>query len=129
MYKLVVVTPERKVFEGDVNSIVVRTIAGDIGVLKGHASYVVPIDTGVLKVVLENGAKFAAVSGGFLRVAKAQTTILTNTCEWAEEIDVDRAEIAQAKEQERIESNNGNIDLAELKLKRAINRIDVAGRK
>lgn len=129
MYKLVVVTPERKVFEGEVKSIVVRTVVGDIGVLAGHASYVAPIDTGRLNVVSENGSKLAAVSGGFVRVAKNQTTILTNTCEWADEIDVERAKTAQEKAEKRINSKHGDIDVAELKLKRALNRIDVAGDK
>lgn len=128
MYKLVVVTPERVVFDGEVKSIVARTISGDIGILKGHIGYVTPLDTGELKVNFEDKTRIAAVSGGFLRVGKDQTTILTDTCEWADEIDLERAKLAEEKAKKKLADKSVEADIAELKLKRAINRIRVASR-
>ena len=70
----------------------------------------------------------AATSGGIIKVSKEKTTILVQTCEWADEIDVERAEAAKATAEARISAANDDKDilLAEAKLKRALNRIDTS---
>lgn len=128
-YHLIVVTPERVVFDGEAQSIVVRTICGDIGILKGHSPYVSPLSIGRLKIVdAQGGERIAAVAGGMLRVSADETMILTDTCEWAEEISVERAKEAELRAKEYLEhpTELHTPEIAEIKLQRALNRIKIA---
>ena len=73
----------------------------------------------------------AALSGGAVRVAPESTSILANAAEWAEEIDVEWAKRSEAdalrkKEQSKTQHE---LELAELKLKRALNRLRVSSMK
>lgn len=124
-YNLIINNPEREFFRGEVDKIVVRGIEGDIGILKGHANLVTPLSTGVLQIFMDGEKKYAALSGGFMKVDKQNTTILAATCEWADEINVDRATISQQQAEEKIKTakSKHEIDIAELELKRSIARI------
>lgn len=133
-YHLTVMTFDRKVFDGEVTSIAVRTVEGEIGILKGHENYVAPLSIGRLKIVLPEGEqKLAAISEGIIKVdKKGGTTIITGTCEWADEIDIERAKAAQKVAEKYIENPTElhTVEVAEIKLKRALNRIEIAqGRK
>ena len=81
-------------FEGDVDRIVVRTSQGDVGILPNHVPYIAALGIGAL-IIIQNGEKrIAAIAGGFVDVTKEGTTILARSCEWADEIDVNRANSA-----------------------------------
>lgn len=127
-FKLSIVTPDKIFFEGDVEQIITRTTEGDVGILKGHEPYIAIMDIGVLKLKIDGVYKLAALSGGFMKVSKQHTSIIANACEWQDEIDVERAKIAQQKASELLKSSD-NIDkikLAEIQLKKALNRLLVA---
>lgn len=127
-YKLKIVTPEKIFFDGETEQITIRTTEGDIGILANHIKYVCNIIAGALKVKQESGEyRIAALSEGILKVSENGVTILASTAEWADEIDLERAERAKAKA-ENILSDKSRIDdfdRAEIKLKRALTRISV----
>lgn len=100
---------------------------GDKGILARHEDYVAALPIGKLKVKIDGNFKIAAISEGTIKVSRDKTVILTQSCEWAEEIDVERAKAAKAKAEERMkqaENDEKAYLLAEYKLKRAINRIE-----
>lgn len=127
-FKLQIITPEKTVFDGDIEQVIVRTTVGDVGILKGHEPYCAAIGVGQMRVMVNGEFRRAATSGGIIKVSKELTTILVQTCEWADEIDVERANNAKAAAEERIKAAQSDNDLllAEAKLKRALNRIDTA---
>ncbi|HAN43977.1 MAG TPA: ATP synthase F1 subunit epsilon [Ruminococcaceae bacterium] len=127
-FHLQIVTPDGLKFDGQVENIVVRTTEGDVGILKNRSDYMAAISVGPLKVKQDGQYRLAAVSGGFLSVTKDITRIVATTFEWADEIDKERALNAKAKAQERLNSKKSDFDIqmAELKLKRALNRINIA---
>ena len=128
VFHLSIVTPDRLFFDGDVERVVVRTVSGDVGVLKGHAKYISSLGTGRLRVRTESGERVAALSGGFIKVNGDKTQILATTCEWEDEIGLERAKRAEQRARELLKSAQGQSeqDIVELKLKRALNRINIA---
>ncbi len=128
VFHLTVVTPERMFFDGEVERVVVRTVSGDIGILKGHAKYISALGIGMMRIKTADGEKTAALAEGFVKVDGDHTTVLATTCEWADEIDVARAKRAEDRARAALKSASGRTehDIAELKLKRALNRIRVA---
>jgi len=113
---------------GEVERVIVRTTSGDVGILKGHINYIAPLAIGAMKIVMaDKKERIAAIAGGMIKVDKTGTTILTNTCEWAEEIDVERARDAEKRAREYIDKPTQlhTEEIAKLKLKRALNRIDI----
>ncbi|MCI5578778.1 MAG: ATP synthase F1 subunit epsilon [Oscillospiraceae bacterium] len=127
-FKLQIITPEKTVFDGETEQIIVRTTVGDVGILNGHEPYCAAISIGQMRIMIDGKFRRAATSGGIIKVSKEKTTILVQTCEWADEIDVERAEAAKATAEARISAANDDKDilLAEAKLKRALNRIDTS---
>ena len=127
-FKLQIITPEKKVFDGETEQIIVRTTVGDVGILNGHEPYCAALGVGHMRIMINGEFRRAATSGGIIKVSKESTTILVQTCEWADEIDVERAEAARDAAEERKKSAHSDRELmlAEAKLSRALNRIDTA---
>lgn len=128
-FELQIVTPNGIKYEDNAQIVIVNTTEGQMGIMKGHIDCVAPIETGLLRVKYEDGSqRVAAVSGGFASVTKGRTRLVAISCEWADEIDVARAEQAAQIAQERIAKNKSKHDvlLAKRKLKRSLNRIEVA---
>jgi len=126
-YLLRIFTPEKVFFEGETEQIVVRTSDGDLGVLAGHENYVSDLPAGPFKVKINGKYKVAAISGGVLKVSKDATTILALAAEWADEIDLEWARRSQADAEKRLKETKSDFEQrrAELKLKRALNRLKV----
>ena len=131
-FRLRILTPEGIVFDGEAEMITVRTTVGDKGILARHEPYVAALGIGQAKVRIDGETRIAAVSSGIIEVSKDVTTLLAQSFEWADEIDLQRAEKAQQMAEENIErykNDKRRLDIAEYKLKRAINRINVASLK
>lgn len=128
LFDLKILTPERLVFEGKAQKIVTRTTEGDIGIYARHIDYVAALSIGKLVVTFEEEVKTAALADGFISVTNGEVVILTDYLEWADEIDVNRAEKAKEKAENNLKtaSSNSQQDLEELKLKKAINRLNVS---
>ena len=129
-FKLQIITPEKKVFDGETEQIIVRTTVGDVGILNGHEPYCAALGIGQMRIMINGEFRRAATSGGIIKVSKEATTILVQTCEWADEIDVERAKRAKALAEEQIKAHASQkeFDRAEQKLRRALNRLVVAGK-
>ncbi|OPX91279.1 F0F1 ATP synthase subunit epsilon [Pelotomaculum sp. PtaB.Bin117] len=128
--RLDIVTPVKKIFSEDIRFFVAPGSEGELGILPDHAALITALKIGVLRIEQE-GKKFnIAVSGGFLEVRNSKATILATAAERAEDIDVDRAEAAKQRAEQRLAAKMPDLDVlrAELALKRAVNRLKAAGR-
>lgn len=126
-FRLQILTPDKLFFDGETDNLIVRTTVGDKGILARHEDYVAALPIGKMKVRIDGKFRVAAVSEGTVKVSRDKTVVLVQSCEWADEIDVDRAKAAKEKAEERLkaaEKDNNDYLLAEYKLKRAINRIE-----
>lgn len=125
---LKVLTADKSFFEGDVDRVVVRTTSGDVGILPRHIRYVAPIGIGGITIYQDGQKRIAAVSGGFVDVEDEITTIIARTCEWSDEIDLNRAKDAEKRAQDKMKSAEGQREMraAELRLKKAVNRIRIS---
>ena len=125
-YRLKIVTPDRLVYDEMAESLVARSITGDVCIMARHTEYISPLAIGQVKVKKKGEWRVASCSGGTLVVTGGNATIIADTFEWKDEIDLERAEKAKEKAEERMQSDGTEFEfkLAELKLKRAINRIN-----
>ena len=126
-FHLQIVTPDRLVFDGQAERIIVRTVQGDVCILARHIDYATPLGTGRAVVGREDGtARTAACSGGLLSVSGGEVRVMATTFEWAEEIDLERAQRAQEAAEKKLASLQHDDEayaIAEAKLKRALTRI------
>lgn len=127
-FQLKIVTPDGLEYEGAAEEVVVRTTSGDMGILAGHINCVAPLGMGRAMIVIDGQKRYAACIGGILSVHDGEVTLVPTTFEWADEIDVARAERAEKKAQALISdgSSDTEVAMAEAKLKRALVRKSVA---
>lgn len=129
-FLLEIVTPDKKFFEGQVEMLITRTSQGDIGILKGHENMVAPLSVGIIKI--KRGEEFtdAACSGGFMTVSQSRVTLITDSAEWATEIDADRAFAAMERAKAMLAQPSKGLDVerAEIALKKALNRLSLTDR-
>ena len=131
-FTLQIMTPDKVFYEGAVQRLIVRTTEGDVGILAKHEKYVAALQSGPIRVMTEDGKeRIAAISGGALRVAPDRTAILANAVEWAEDIDVDWAKRSEEDARRKVEASKTKheLDAAEAKLRRALNRLHVSSMK
>ncbi|WP_353893151.1 F0F1 ATP synthase subunit epsilon [Proteinivorax hydrogeniformans] len=122
------VTPEKKVYSGEVEMIIAKAIDGDIGILANHTPIVTPLDIDQLCIKQDGKKEYLAVGGGILEVSKDKVLVLAESAETPEEIDLQRAKEAKERAEKRLEDPDPDTNLtkAEIALKKAINRIEVA---
>lgn len=130
-FRLQIVTPSRTFYDDEVEMTIVKTTEGDLGVMKNHMLMVAPLSIGKVKIKKDGQFKEAAISEGFVQVESEYTRIITDSAEWPEEIDVNRAEEAKERAERRLASKNSDIDKvrAEIALRKALNRLDIADKK
>jgi F-type H+-transporting ATPase subunit epsilon len=128
--KLDIVTAERVVYTGDVDIVIAPGVAGQLGILPHHAPLMTTLQAGELRVRQGGVEDSLAISGGFLEVRPDRVIILADAAERAEEIDVDRAEAAKKRAEERLARKGAGIDeaRAETALRRSLTRLEVARR-
>lgn len=126
-FQLRIITPNRVFYEGEVEMVEFNTTEGQIGVLPGHIPLTVIVKPGILNVYEGDGEKQAALHSGFVEILPERITILAEVIEWPEEIDVERAEEARVRAEERLRSKTPETDVmrAETALLRAMARIQV----
>ncbi|MGI6066213.1 MAG: F0F1 ATP synthase subunit epsilon [Bacillota bacterium] len=124
-----VVTPEKVIFSGNIDSLIVPAALGYLGVLANHAPLVTALEIGVVTYRQDGKPKKMAISGGFLEVVNNKAVVLAHTAEEGEKIDVSRAQSAKERAEKRLSERSADLDVlrAELALKRAISRIKAAG--
>lgn len=127
-FRLQVISPDRIFYDGDVELVELRTSEGEMGVLKGHIPLTAILVPGVLKIKEDGQEKVAALHDGFVEIFQDHMTILAESCEWPEEIDLRRAEEAKERAEKRISSGDANVNVAraELALRKSLIRIQLA---
>ena len=119
-----VTTADGAVCDEMVNFVSAPIVDGEVGILAGHAPMIASLKEGVVKYKIDDEEHYAAISGGVLSVADNELIILARSAEKAESIDLARAQAAEKRARERIDSKSAEWDMkrAELSLHRALVR-------
>ncbi|QQE74214.1 F0F1 ATP synthase subunit epsilon [Brevibacillus composti] len=126
-----VVTPERVVFSGEATMVIARGVQGELGIMPNHMPLVTPLKIAPVRVKTEGDKEVVlAVSGGFMEVRRDKVTILAETAERPEDIDVNRAKAARERAEKRLNERHPDLDVrrAEYALQRALTRMQVSGK-
>ncbi len=126
-FYLEIVTPERKFFSGDVEMLILETSDGEIGVLKNHTPMVVSVAIGPMRIK-QNGEWIQAIlTEGFMQIKQDKTIILTDTAEWPDEVDINRAKAAKQRAEERLQSQISQVEYirSQAALARAVERLKI----
>ena len=126
-FNLKIATPDGLMFDGQAESLLVRTTEGDAEILAGHADFLSALSTGRAKISVNGEKRLASCSGGFVSVKKGEVSLVCTTFEFAENIDINRAKASKELAEAAL---SGNLDSAmearlTAKLARAYNRINV----
>ena len=128
-FHLKISTPDGLAFDGDVERLRVRMIDGDVCLLAQHTNYVSAVGAGEAALVLADGQKRrAACIGGMLAMIDNEASLIATTFEWADDIDLERAQRAKASAEARMaaaKNDKRELTLASAKLQRALVRINV----
>lgn len=125
---LEIVTPNKPIFNEEIESVTIPGTMGSFQILKNHAPLISTFEIGVVTVKTDGKAAHFSTSGGTVEVNNNKVLILADSIELVEQIDLDRAEKAKERAEERLKlKKDKDIDeiRAETALKRAINRINV----
>lgn len=127
LFKLQIITPERKFYDGDVTMVELTTTEGEIGVYRNHIPMTAIIAPGVLKIHEEGGVKDAALMSGFIEILPEKIVIMAEVVEWPDEIDKNRAEEAKVRAERRLKEQSGESDImrAEQALRKALVRLSL----
>ena len=127
---LEIVTAERQVYSEDVDIVIAPGIDGELGILPRHSPLLTVLKPGEIRVRKSGEESSIAVSGGFREVLGNKVTILADTAEYAEEIDLERAEEALKRAQERVASSvSMDLERAVASVRRSQARVKVARRR
>lgn len=128
MMKVRIITPSGLYLETDnVIEVNARSVEGEFGILSDHMPMVAMLEISKLELVFKDERQEYAVSGGMLQFKENLVTILTDSVEGVEEIDLARAEAAKIRAEKRLHNEQSNVNMrrAEIALRKAINRINV----
>lgn len=129
-FLLRLLTPDSSVFEDDVEAVIVPGEKGEFGVLGGHTKFITTLMPGTLRCVHNGQTRRFAISGGFAEVYPEGVTVLADTLESPEEIDLTRAEDSRKEVLKALEKKSEldahEVERLEARLARANNRINVA---
>ena len=128
-FEVQILTPNGSVYNGTVMGIKLPGTEGNFEVLHNHASLMSGLEVGVISIRNDAKVDYIAVSGGFVEVNSNKVTVLAESAELKEEIDLQRALEAKKRAEERLAAEKKNaVDQirAELAPNRAVNRIKVA---
>ena len=129
---LEIVTPEKLAYSGTVDEVTCPGSEGEFGVLRGHASLLSAIKFGELSYLKDGKRVSYAVNTGYAEVTGSKVTVLVETAERADQIDVERARRAkEAAEQKLAKFAKGDpeYERAKIALERAEARLKIAGQQ
>ncbi len=129
--KLDIVSATGAVYSGDADLVIAPASEGEVAVLPSHAALISMLDPGEVRV-RNGGVEIGiAISGGFLEVLSDKVTVLADSAEESSKIDIERAEAALKRAQERLAGQPKEQDLEEAlaSLSRAQTRIKLARRR
>lgn len=118
---LEVVTPDKLLLSKEVEAVVATGVDGEFGVLYGHVPFLATLDIGELRFRDGAHTDYAAIAGGFAEVTGSKVTVLAEAAELAREIDVDRAQRAREKAEQRLAKMKGE-DMEYIRVEAALKR-------
>jgi F-type H+-transporting ATPase subunit epsilon len=122
---LEIVTPEARVYSDTIDTVVIPTIDGEIGVLPGHIPLLTQIDHGELRVTKNGVTQYLAVGKGFAEIASDKVSVLAESAINEDKIDEQAVELAQKRAQEAL-SGKQDMDPAEVERLESVVRFAVA---
>ena len=127
-FKVSLLTPRMRVFQGDAIRLQAPSTEGYFEVLYNHTLFLTALKVGRVRVTTEMGTEVYAISGGFAEVYHNQVSILAETAEPSNAIDVERAQAAKERAINRLRERTQDTDIprAKMALLRALNRISTA---
>ncbi|MCR4879696.1 MAG: F0F1 ATP synthase subunit epsilon [Bacilli bacterium] len=129
-FHLEILTPFGHYFNGEVDYLEIRNPDGVLGILPRHTPIITPVVLGKVITKINGNKHFYATTGGLFNMkADGSASLMLNTIERSDEIDIERAKRSKERALNRIKNNEGNIKRAEDSLRRAENRLDVADDK
>lgn len=125
--KLRIITPNKEFYNGEVSDLHIESVNGKMEILPGHVPLISILKPTISKLVEEEKKIFFS-SSGIIKVSKDKIIMLCDACEWPYEIDIERAEKAKKRAEERINDKKDiDVDRAKLALIRALTRIKIKG--
>jgi F-type H+-transporting ATPase subunit epsilon len=127
-FNIEIVTPDGLEYSGEAESLLVRTTEGDVEILAGHTDFLASLSTGTARLIIDGKKRMASTSGGFLSVKGGKVRMCATTFEFAEDIDLKRAEDAKARAEAALSmaKDQREMRIARAKLMRAASRIKAA---
>ncbi|GAB7025683.1 F0F1 ATP synthase subunit epsilon [Geotalea toluenoxydans] len=129
--KVELVTPYKKVLTEEVDEITATGALGEFGVLPGHAPFLTSLKIGELSYKKDGVISHLALNWGYFEVENDKVTVLVETAEKADEIDLERAKLALGRAEEALKKLNPedkSFRVYEAALERALIRVQVAGK-
>ena len=122
---LKITTHEKVVFDADVDEIYTKGTQGEFGILPNHIPFMSALDVGVTKVIIDGKPEYFTTMGGVFQLKNNEALILTQTAEKGSDIDIERAEEAKKRAEERLENepDTSDVQRAEVALSRALARL------
>ena len=129
-FYLEIIASDRKFFTGECEEMVFPAIDGSRGILPGHEAMITPLEAGEMKFKVNGQWKYAAVSEGFVEIMPNNVILLADTVELPEEIDINRANEAKLRAQEKLRQKQSIKEYyqTQASLNRAMNRLKVTAR-
>jgi len=125
---LEIVTPVKILNFEEVEYLRAPSTEGLFGVMPGHVSSIINLDIGEIKVLSNNKESYFSISGGFAQVDKDKVSLLVESIESKDEIDVDRSNKSLERAKERLLDKTMNQTRAKSALTRAKNRLKISNR-
>ena len=130
-FQLEIVTPSRLLVKDSAEEAQIPGLSGYLGILPGHAPLITELAVGVITYKASGTTQTLSVAWGFAEVLPDKVTILAETAERPQEIDVERAQKAKDRAEQRLKSSDLQVDYARAEdaLQRAETRLNVAKEK
>lgn len=124
-FELEIISPERVFYKGNAHFVELTTSEGEIGVYKNHIPTTCVLVPGIVAIHEEDKVVNAAVHSGFVVILKDKIKVMAEVAEWPDEIDVDRANEAKQRAEERLKKGGADVNImrAEAALKRSLTRL------
>lgn len=127
MFNLRIISPKGVYLDRNVESLTVKLNTGYRTILSSHAPLVGILDYGPMHIISDGDTEYYAIHGGAINIKdNHDVTLIVNSIESKNEIDIERAKIAKERAEKRLKEKKDNLDVlrAELAVKRALSRIE-----
>lgn len=130
---LKIVTPEKVIYDGEIDELIIPTATGEIAVLPHHIDLLTLITPGEMTIKHKGKEQHVALTGGFLQIEKDTLTLLSDYAIRSEEIDIKKAQEAQKRAEETLKKKGDlserDFAVAEAEMRRAILELKASGRR